>query len=110
MSHYAIHVPYDADKRFTANYEGVTDPMLGEPLSKPEINHASLVEGMDKSLGDILDFLDERPEVAQNTVIIFMSDNGGHSIAPVRDVSTTTRTIPPAQERDRLSKAVFMNP
>ena len=82
MSHYAIHVPYDADKRFTANYEGVTDPMLGEPLSKPEINHASLVEGMDKSLGDILDFLDERPEVAQNTVIIFMSDNGGHSIAP----------------------------
>ena len=82
MSHYAIHVPYDADKRFTSNYEGVIDPMLGEPLSKAEINHASLVEGMDKSLGDILDYLEEHPDVAANTVVIFMSDNGGHSIAP----------------------------
>lgn len=82
MSHYAIHVPYDADKRFTGNYEGVVDPMLGEPLSKAEINHASLVEGMDKSLGDILDYLERHPDVAANTVVIFMSDNGGHSIAP----------------------------
>lgn len=87
MSHYAIHDPYEPDERFTGNYTdadglGKEDPLLGERLSKAEVNHAALIEGMDKSLGDILDFLDERPEVAENTVIIFMSDNGGHSIWP----------------------------
>jgi len=40
--------------------------------------YAGLVEGMDKSLGDILDNL-ERLGVADNTVILFMSDNGGLS-------------------------------
>lgn len=87
MSHYAIHVPYDADPRFTGNYrqadgQGVFDNQLQAHLSEPEINHAALVEGMDKSLGDILDFLQTQPEVAQNTIILFMSDNGGQAIWP----------------------------
>lgn len=87
MSHYAIHVPYDADKRFVGNYleadgSGKHDAMLNAPLSEAEINHAALVEGMDKSLGDILNFLQARPDVARNTIIIFMSDNGGQAIWP----------------------------
>lgn len=84
MSHYAIHVPYDADDRFVSNYmqadgKGVFDEMLGEHLNRQEINHAALVEGMDKSLGDIMDYLDEAG-IADNTIIIFMSDNGGQGI------------------------------
>lgn len=87
MSHYAIHVPYNPDKRFTGNYRqadgnGIYDEMLGAQLDENEINHAALVEGMDKSLGDILDFLEQRPEVASNTILIFMSDNGGHAVWP----------------------------
>lgn len=87
MSHYAIHDPYEPDDRFTSNYrdtdgQGVMDPLLGTRLSDQEVNHAALIEGMDKSLGDILDYLDECPEVAANTIILFMSDNGGHSIWP----------------------------
>lgn len=86
MSHYAIHVPYNPDPRFTKNYmdsngKGVFDKMLGERLNTSEINHAALIEGMDKSLGDILNFLDSKPEVAKNTIILFMSDNGGQSIS-----------------------------
>lgn len=44
-----------------------------------EAKYASLVEGMDKSLGDIMDFL-KKKGVEKNTVIIFMSDNGGLSL------------------------------
>jgi arylsulfatase A-like enzyme len=36
------------------------------------------VEGMDKSLGDIMNYLDEN-RLTENTIIIFMSDNGGLS-------------------------------
>jgi len=54
---------------------------------------ASMIEGMDRSLGDILDQLDEFG-VAENTVVVFMTDNGcpkqlprnlplrGHKITP----------------------------
>ncbi len=87
MSHYAIHVPYDEDRRFSKNYrtadgKGITDLLLQAPLNTQEINHAALVEGMDKSLGDLLDFLETQPEVARHTIILFMSDNGGQSIWP----------------------------
>ena len=87
MSHYAIHVPYDEDRRFSPNYRtadgrGVFDEQLGEPLNDAEINHAALVEGMDKSLGDLLDFLESQPDVARNTIVLFMSDNGGQAIWP----------------------------
>lgn len=81
MSHYAIHAPYDADKRFTPNYEGRYDALLGDTLNRLEVNHAALIEGMDKSLGDILDYLQAQLEVAQNTIVMFMSDNGGQSVS-----------------------------
>ena len=35
---------------------------------------------MDKSLGDVLDYLQLHPDVARNTILIFMSDNGGQSV------------------------------
>lgn len=81
MAHYAIHSPYNPDDRFTANYSGI-DPMLGEPLNSKEVNHAALVEGMDKSLGDILDYLQSDEDLAKNTIIIFASDNGGQAVGP----------------------------
>ena len=85
MSHYAIHTPYNPDSRFTINYmdsegQGVFDEQLQAPLNREEINHAALIEGMDKSLGDLLDFIHAQPEVAANTIVIFMSDNGGQGI------------------------------
>lgn len=67
LAHYAVHVPFDADDRFTPHYSG---------LDEEERRYAALVEGMDKSLGDVMDYLDSTG-LADNTVIIFMSDNGG---------------------------------
>lgn len=86
MSHYAIHAPYNPDSRFTANYiqpdgKGIYDEQLQAHLNTQEINHAALVEGMDESLGKIMDYLEARPEVARNTILIFMSDNGGQAVS-----------------------------
>jgi len=68
MSHYAVHAPFHSDPRFAANYKD-----SGKP--KPAQAFATLIEGMDKSLGDILDHLDALG-VAENTLIFFLGDNG----------------------------------
>lgn len=72
MSHYAVHTPIMADARFVQKY-------YDKGLDSIEAKYASLVEGMDKSLGDIMDYL-EKKELAENTIILFMSDNGGLSV------------------------------
>jgi arylsulfatase A-like enzyme len=69
MSHYAVHIPFDIDKRFYQKY-------IDKGLTAHEAAYAALVEGMDKSLGDIMDWLERNGE-ADNTIVIFMSDNGG---------------------------------
>ncbi|MNL45479.1 Arylsulfatase [compost metagenome] len=45
-------------------------------MDSVEAKYASLIEGMDKSLGDIMDYLKSR-RADKNTIIIFISDNGG---------------------------------
>lgn len=71
MSHYAIHIPVDKDMRYYRKY-------IDKGLSEREAGYASLIEGMDKSLGDLMNYLDTN-NLTDNTVIIFMSDNGGLS-------------------------------
>ena len=84
MSHYAVHSPYDDDARFSGYYRNRPDAQLNTPLNENEARYAALVEGMDKSLGDLLDFLEGQPKVAANTIILFMSDNGGQGLNNVR--------------------------
>lgn len=84
MSHYAVHGPYDEDKRFTGKYRGKYDEQLKAGMNENEARYAALVEGMDKSLGDIMDYLEQNPDVAENTVLLFMSDNGGQGLNNVR--------------------------
>lgn len=87
MAHYAIHIPVDKDMRFYPKYvrKGLTDK---------EAAYASLIEGMDKSLGDLMDWLEKNDE-ADNTVIIFMSDNGGLASEPAwRDGELHTQNYP----------------
>jgi arylsulfatase A-like enzyme len=43
-----------------------------------EARYASMIEGMDRSLGDLMACL-ERKGIAENTVVLLMSDNGGLS-------------------------------
>ncbi len=71
LAHHGVHTPITPDPRFVQKY-------LDAGLDEGQANYASLVEGVDKSLGDVLDYL-EANDIADNTVIIFMSDNGGNS-------------------------------
>jgi len=68
MSHYAVHGPFDTDKRFINNYKASGKSKQGKAF-------AALIEGMDKSLNDIMDEL-ESLNIAENTLIIFLGDNG----------------------------------
>ena len=71
MAHYAVHTPIQADNRYIEKYRNQIDDEI-------EAKYASMVEGMDKSLGDLMDYLDGKG-IAENTIILFMSDNGGLS-------------------------------
>jgi arylsulfatase A-like enzyme len=68
FSHYAVHAPFESDPRFAANY-------ADSGQSKSAQAFATLIEGMDKSLGDLLDHL-EAKGVAEDTLVIFLGDNG----------------------------------
>jgi len=71
FAHYAPHTPIEPDERFAPDYRN-------EGLDEIESAYASLIEGMDKSTGDLLSLLDELG-VADNTLVVFTSDNGGLS-------------------------------
>ncbi|MBV7530806.1 sulfatase [Chitinophaga sp. sic0106] len=86
LAHYAVHTPITADPRFFQKYKDAG-------LNTAEAKYASLIEGMDKSLGDIMDYL-ERQHVAGNTIIIFMSDNGGLSLNPPRGGAAHSQNLP----------------
>lgn len=75
FAHYAVHGPFHSDPRFAANYQDSGKPANAQAF-------ATLIEGMDKSLGDLLDHLDKLG-VAENTLIFFLGDNG--SDAPLGD-------------------------
>ena len=68
MSHYAVHAPFEADPRYVSKYRE-------RGLSDHDATYASMLEGMDKSLGDLMAWL-ERNHHLDDTLVIFMSDNG----------------------------------
>ncbi|MFT7513776.1 MAG: arylsulfatase A-like enzyme [Candidatus Omnitrophota bacterium] len=67
MAHYAVHGRFMVDKRFADHYP---------ELSGNQKAFATMIEGMDQSLGDIIAKI-EALGVAENTLVIFLSDNGG---------------------------------
>lgn len=86
ISHYAVHAQYEPDPRFYQRY-------INEGLSDPEAQYAAILQGMDKSLGDLMDYLKEH-NLTKNTVIMFMSDNGGLTLTPPRGGKPFTHNLP----------------
>ena len=75
FAHYAVHAPFDSDPRFAAHYKDSGKPEAAQAF-------ATLIEGMDKSVNDLLDHLEELG-IAEDTLILFVGDNG--SDAPLGD-------------------------
>lgn len=70
--HYAVHTPLMGKSNVVAKYEAKADPKNPQHNAK----YAALVESVDDSVGRLLTKLDELG-LAENTVIVFTSDNGG---------------------------------
>ena len=89
MAHYAVHSPLDnarawdrsrSDSEEVARDARNPNPNDGLAWNATERNYATLIEGMDASLGKLLDLLEELG-VADDTLVIFMADNGGLSVS-----------------------------
>ncbi len=85
LPHFAVHTPIQAKKKLIARHE----KRLRE-LKKTEHTNAAysaMIESLDESIGRIRETINELG-IAQNTIVIFTSDNGGRvpttSNAPLR--------------------------
>jgi arylsulfatase A len=67
---YNPHYPFEAPAELVKNYEGQTGPGLKNPI------YAAQIEATDRAIGTVLDAL-QRLALAEETLVIFTSDNGG---------------------------------
>ncbi|MDZ7617719.1 MAG: sulfatase-like hydrolase/transferase, partial [Patescibacteria group bacterium] len=72
VSHFAVHIPLSTTPELLAKYEA-KPAMPGYP-SLPA--YAGLLEELDRSVGSIVSAVD-RAGLAENTLVLFLSDNGG---------------------------------
>lgn len=85
---FSVHAPFDAKRSLIDKYRKQVDPT--DPQRSP--TYAAMIESMDDAVGTLLDALD-RLEIADNTIIIFASDNGGNMYNEV-DGTTATSNAP----------------
>ena len=71
LSHYSVHTPIQGKPELAARY---VDKAAADGLDNP--SYAAMVQSVDEGVGRIIDTLDELG-LAENTVVIFYSDNGG---------------------------------
>ncbi|MEO0414435.1 MAG: arylsulfatase [Verrucomicrobiota bacterium] len=67
LSTYSPHAPLDAPEKNIAPYRG--------KVSEKHAKYLGMVENLDDNLGRIVAFLEEK-DLAKNTIIVFMNDNG----------------------------------
>lgn len=72
MAHFGVHTPIHPEPQYYQKY-------LDKGQEEKTAMYSSMVESVDESLGQIMDYLDKKG-VADNTIIVFYSDNGGHSL------------------------------
>jgi arylsulfatase A-like enzyme len=85
---FSVHAPFDAKQAVIEKYRRAVDP-AGRQRSP---TYAAMVESMDDAVGTLLDALD-RLGIADDTIVIFTSDNGGNMYNAV-DGTTATNNAP----------------
>lgn len=73
LCHFAVHTPLQAKPDDIAHFK--TKPAKGWH-GQDNATYAAMVKSLDDSIGRILDTLD-RTGLAENTLVVFFSDNGG---------------------------------
>lgn len=85
---FSVHAPFDAKRDLIEKYRGRVNPK--DPQRSP--TYAAMVESMDDAVGTLLDTLD-RLQLADKTIIVFTSDNGGNMYSEV-DGTVPTSNAP----------------
>tara|TARA_B110000908_G_scaffold151652_1_gene186581 strand:+ start:2830 stop:4728 length:1899 start_codon:yes stop_codon:yes gene_type:complete len=85
---FSVHAPFDAKAELIEKYRGKIDP--NDEQRSP--TYAAMVQSLDDNIGKMLDALD-RLKLADNTIIIFYSDNGGNMYNEI-DGTTPTSNRP----------------
>jgi arylsulfatase A-like enzyme len=83
LPHFAVHLPVQAKKDLIAKYQKQVQPGMRHVNAA----YAAMIDSMDQTVGRLRETLDEL-KIADRTIIIFTSDNGGRipttSNAPLR--------------------------
>jgi arylsulfatase A len=88
VSHHVVHIPLAATPQSLAKYEK-KQPQLGYPSHAA---YAGLLEELDQSVGEIVAAVD-RLRLAERTLILFLSDNGGLEHEQSGRVVTSNRPL-----------------
>jgi len=74
---FSVHSPWNARADYVAHFKAKADP--ANPQHNPL--YAAMVKSMDDAVGRLLKHLEDSGE-ADNTLIVFWSDNGGYAYPP----------------------------
>jgi arylsulfatase A-like enzyme len=112
LSHYAVHTPLQSKTQLESKYREKSESMsrptgpqfiiesesATTKLRQDHAVYAGMIESTDESLGRLMDTLDEL-RISDNTIILFVSDNGGLST-----LAGDRRTMPTANIPLRAGK------
>lgn len=73
LAHHAPHTPIEAPADLVTHYQGRLRPGLKHQNSV----YAAMIHNLDANVGRLLDHLEQRG-LAENTIVVFTSDNGGY--------------------------------
>lgn len=88
---FSIHSPWSAKADLVAKYRRKA-AALGPGLQRNPV-YAAMVETLDQEVGALLDVLEATGQ-ADNTIVVFFSDNGGNTWAPPRTEPAGSEHIP----------------
>jgi len=79
LTHFAVHTPLDAKKELVAKYESKKKGKLHDNVAM-----ATMIQSVDDGIGKIQATLEEMG-IADDTIVLFFSDNGGYGPATDMD-------------------------
>lgn len=82
---FSVHAPFDAKKSLIEEYRSTA--IADNPQRSP--TYAAMVASMDDAVGTLLDTLD-RLGIADRTMIVFFSDNGGNMYSEIDNTVPTS--------------------
>jgi arylsulfatase A-like enzyme len=85
---FSVHAPFDAKKELIEHYRTKLEK-LDNKDGQQSPTYAAMVHSLDDAVGTLLDAID-KAGLADETVIVFFSDNGGNMYAKVDDTYPTS--------------------